>query len=301
MTRRRRTRVWGIVLGAVLVAAAAITVWQLTSRPASAEDAALSYLHALESGDPEAVASTGADVTDDALTAFSAADELIDDAAVDGLETHDGATTAKVSFRLDGERHSATLTMTPHDGGWRIEPAALGGLDVSPSTGSFVAIGDAAFAVGEPIALLPAAYTIVAAPAELLDGTADVVVLPEETAAVDLDVTLRPAATAAAQSALDEHLTRCTAEGGDQPEGCGIRIPWGTEFRTVSDVSYRVESFPALALTATGFTASDGVLVATVTGTGQDGADRTTTYRTNAWRVRGGTAFTETGVRVEVW
>ena len=298
---RRAAWLLGAGIAVALLLAAGIWLWQSSSRPATAEDTATRYLHALESGDPAAVGSTGPDISDDARTAFSAATEYISDVALGDVEQRGDTATAQVTFQLDGETRRATLTLLREDEGWRVDSSGLGTLTAAATTGTFVSVGDAVFAADDGIPLLPASYPLAAAPKDLLDGAAAATVLPGERTSVDLDVVLRDAATAAAQAALDEHLEACTADGGAQPEGCGIRIPWGTEFREVADVAYRIESLPSIALSGTGFTASGGVLVATITGTGQDGAARTTTYRTDAWMVRGDVSFTETAIALTVW
>lgn len=109
-----------------------------------------------------------------------------------------------------------------------------------------------------------------------------------------------------AQKELDEHLEQCAAEGmpkGSASPGCGIRLPWGTEFSAVSDAALRIERMPRLELASDGrgFVADGGVLVATVTGTGQDGAPRSETYRTDSWTVRGDVIVSEGSVRLDVW
>ncbi|MCM3779441.1 hypothetical protein [Microbacterium hydrocarbonoxydans] len=109
---------------------------------------------------------------------------------------------------------------------------------------------------------------------------------------------------ASAQAEVDEHLEQCAAAGapdGVMPEACGIRIPWGTEFAAVSDARFRIERMPEVSLTDDGFVAQGGELIATVTGTGQDGAPRTETYRTQNWSVRGDAERTRTGVDITVW
>ncbi|WP_144877103.1 hypothetical protein [Microbacterium sp. 1.5R] len=109
---------------------------------------------------------------------------------------------------------------------------------------------------------------------------------------------------ASAQAELDEHLEQCTATGapnGTVPESCGIRIPWGAEFSTVTDARFRIERMPQITLSDDGFVAEGGALVATVTGTGQDGAPRTETYRTENWSVRGDVDRTRTGIDLTVW
>lgn len=110
--------------------------------------------------------------------------------------------------------------------------------------------------------------------------------------------------TALAQRALDQHLEECTAEepaGGAVPDGCGIRIPWGTEFAAVDSVRFRIERMPLLELSGDGFIAEGGVLVATVSGTGQDSAPLTQTYRTESWTVRGDATVSDGEARLKVW
>lgn len=310
MTRRRGWLLGGGIAAVLLVAVAsviAIGVWQASSRPATAEETAQAYLQALSTGDADAVASTGVALSDDARAAFSGATSYIDDATVTGTDRRGGSTTVDVSFRLDDIDRTATLTLTRHDGGWRLERSALGLLDARLSAGSAVSIGDVVVPSGDPIALPPAVYDIAAAPTTLLDGTSTASLLPGETRTVEVDVELRDAATTAAQDVLDEHLEACTADGGvpsdtvAPPEACGVRLPWGTDFREVADVAFRVEALPTVSLTPTMFTAGGGVLIATVRGTGQDGSARTTTYRTDAWTVRGDVAFTPAGIELTVW
>lgn len=114
----------------------------------------------------------------------------------------------------------------------------------------------------------------------------------------DLDV------QALAQQALDEHLEECTSDevtAGVVPDGCGIRIPWGIEFAAVNDVRFRIEQLPVLKLTDDGFVAEGGILVATVSGTGQDGGPRTETYRTDSWTLRGDATVDGGVVDLDVW
>ncbi|CAH0135093.1 hypothetical protein SRABI76_00398 [Microbacterium oxydans] len=298
---RRGSWVLGVGIAAVLLLAAGIWLWQSSSGPATAEDTATAYLRALESGDVKAVDSTGPGISEETGTAFAGAAEYITDGAVGDVDQQGDTAAVDVSFRLDREKRSATLTLTRQDGAWRIDSSGLGTLTAVPDRGAFVTVGDAVFAADDRITLLPARYPLSAAPDDLLDGTASAAVLPGESVETALAVELRDAATGAAQAALDEHLEACTAKGGEQPEGCGIRIPWGTEFREVADVRYRIDTLPSIALSGTGFTAGGGVLVATVTGTGHDGAERTTTYRTESWMVRGDVTFTETTIALTVW
>lgn len=290
----------GIAAALVLIAGGA-WLWFATTRSSTPEEAALAYLQALESGDPEAVAGTGVEATETALTAFSAATALIDEPAVTRVrDTADGATAA-VSFRLAGAVHEATLALRSVDGRWVVDATGLGALQATTDIGAAVAIGDTTVAMGEPAPLLPAVYTVSAAPTALLSGEAEVTVLPGETATAQITTELRDEATVAAQEQLDAHLAACTKPAPTPPEGCGIRIPWGTEFRAVTEFRYRIEQPPVLTLAGAAFTANGGVLVATVTGTGQDGSARTTTYRTDSWSLRGTVAFTADGLQLSAW
>ncbi len=109
---------------------------------------------------------------------------------------------------------------------------------------------------------------------------------------------------ALAQQALDDHLEDCTSARvieGVMPDGCGIRIPWGTEFAAVDDARFRIEQLPVLTLTDDGFIAEGGILVATVSGTGQGGSPRTETYRTESWTLRGDVTVEDGDVDLDVW
>ena len=301
MTRRGAWVLAGAIALALLLLAAGLWIWQATSRPASAEDTADAYLRALESGDADALTAVSATVPETALTAFAAAEERISDVTLTSVDPRGDTASAAVSFVLAGEQHTASLSLSQSEGRWRVDASSLGTVKAEVSTGGFIAIGDATYAIDEEIALFPAVYAVAPAPRALLAGETAAIVLPGDPVEVALEVTLLPAATAAAQTVLDEHLDDCTKGGAEIPSGCGIRIPWGTEFQAVSDIRYRIETPPVLALTPTGFDAVSGILVATVTGTGQDGAPRTTTYRTESWSLRGDVSFTETGVDLAVW
>lgn len=306
MSRRRWWLIAGAV-GVVVLVAGGVWIWQATGRPATAEEAAAEYLRALESGDPAAVEATGAVMQQETLDAFSDATALVHDAEVISVSGDDSApvggvtATAEITFRLADEKHSAELTLSPIDGRWVVDESGRGTVTARPSVGSFIAFGEQLLPADEATALLPATYTVAAAPVSLLSGETSVTVLPGDETAVDIDVSVRPEATAAAQKQLDEHLETCAKPGTAAPEGCGIRIPWGTEFRAVSEYRYRIEKLPTLALTGTEFSAEGGGLVTTVTGTGQDGAKREATYRTETWTVRGDVSFTADGVVLSAW
>ena len=104
-----------------------------------------------------------------------------------------------------------------------------------------------------------------------------------------------------AQQRLDEHLEECTEPAAEVPASCGIAIPWAADFVSVTGIRYRIEQSPALTLTPPTFRADGGILVATVTGAGVDGATTTLTYRTENWMLRGDVDVTATDVTLSPW
>nr|WP_017203944.1 hypothetical protein [Microbacterium barkeri] len=146
MTSRR----WWLVGAAAALALliAGVWFWVASTRSSTPEEAALAYLHALESGDPERVAATGAAVPEPALEAFAAATALIQDAEV----THraDGGPPASASvdigFHLEGEEHTARLTLESVDGRWVVDESGLGTVTADSAIGTHVAVGTASAA-----------------------------------------------------------------------------------------------------------------------------------------------------------
>lgn len=108
-------------------------------------------------------------------------------------------------------------------------------------------------------------------------------------------------ATELAQKQLDEHLTECTRPAPEPPPSCGIRIPWQADFTAVDEIRYRIEQTPTVMLAPPSFRADDGILVATVSGTGMDGAAETMTYRTENWMLRGDVSIKGDEVVLSPW
>lgn len=294
---KRRT-VWIIAAAAAVCVAAAAVVWLLAPRSPSAEDQAIAYFSALADGDLDAVRASGVAVDDEAATAFSGASEYPRSAEVESSDAASKATTVSVSYLLGEQQLTAELVMIDRAGQWVPEPAsALGAVTFDEP----VAVGDATLVSDTAIALLPATYETNAAPAEFLAGSTSVIVLPGTDQDVAIDVTLRPEATDRAQEQLNDYAETCTQTGTEVPASCGIVIPWAADLTAVSKISYRVEQMPTLSLTLNTFHASDGMLVATVTGTGLDGVEQSRTYRTSTWSMRGDVAFTADDITLSVW
>lgn len=302
MTRRRA--IWLVIAGAAVVAATGLSLWawSVTGRGQSPDDAAAALLRALESGDAEALAETGLVVSDDALTVFSAATAHITDAILDEVVRTGDDAEARMRFSLGGAAHTATVSLVQREGRWVPDQGVLGTVRLDSAPTIAVGIGATVVDTRAPVALLPAEYEAVALPSDLLDGSARLIVLPGATQEVDLEPLTLPAATEAAQRALLRQVeSTCLDVTESVPDGCGIRIPWGTEFLAVDGIRSRIEIAPIVRLDGTAFTAEGGVLVATVSGSGLDGAARTATYRTASWTLRGEVRFSATGVELTSW
>lgn len=281
---------------AVVAAGALALAWFLTPR-ATAEDQALTYLRALADGDITAVEATGVDVPATAAAAFGAASDHLSDGVVESSTEDERAAVVMVSYELAGERHDSTLTLSLRDGRWVPDAAtALGSVQLSVPA----SIHDTALPADGAV-LLPALYDVSAAPVEFLDGTATVDVPLGSLQEVGLDAILRPEATDTAQAQLDEYLAACTKTAAEAPPSCGIVIPWAADFSAVNEIRYRIEQAPSLALTPTSFHADGGVLVATVTGAAPDGSEKSLTYRTPNWSLRGDVEFTADDIVLSVW
>lgn len=286
----------------MLLAAVVVTGWLLITGGDSAEERAEAYLRALAAGDLAAVQATGIELSADAASAFSGAGEHVEEAAVEAVSVSDstGEATAFVTYTLGGERVDAAIDFIRQSNGWvPTAQSALGTVQIAAD--SPVSIGEVVVAGDATAALLPAVYDVAAAPTDLLDGSATIVVHAGAAIEQAIESSLRPAAGVQAQQQLDAYLDDCTAPAEEVPTACGLVIPWAADLSSVSQIGYRIERHPIVALAMTSFTATDGDLVATVTGTAHDGATRTLTYRTQNWTVRGDVSFTADDVILSVW
>lgn len=290
----------GVVAGAVAVcilAAGAVGAWWWLNRAPSAEDVARSYLAALAEGDATAaLALTGADDAQraDALAAYGEAVHITAPRIV-SADSKDGAATVEAAYRLDGEEVPVTLRLHEQKSGWRLIDA-LGSVTATTTPATRVRIGglEAPGAGGE-VALLPGRYDVVPLPEEVLTGAVTVDVAPgsQETAAVT--ASFAPAAAGIAQSQLDAYAAGCTAPGTTVPAHCGLRIPWGADLIAVDSIAYRVERTPQVALSAdaASFSATGGVVVATVKGPSRKGGEGEFTYRAEDWALYGSISFAD--------
>ncbi|GAA1470614.1 hypothetical protein [Microbacterium thalassium] len=293
----KRATIIGIsVASAALLAAACTAAWVLT-RPPGPADAAEQYLAALADGDGRAalelIDPLPADA-DDLSAAFDGADAMIASPRVDEVAESGDTASADVSFELAGSEHSATFSLVRSASGWSVASDALGTATTTTTLGDTVLIGGVAIVADGPQPLLPAAYTVAAAPAGILGGDAAITVLPGEDAEAAIEAQVLDEATTVAQRQLDAYADACAAATDAVPENCGIRIPWAADLETLASVAFRIDGYPQLRLSedADAFIATDGVLVATVTGDARAGGADAFTYRTTQWTLRGDVSFT---------
>lgn len=298
---RRRSIVLAVIV-AVAIAAGGLAAFLLT-RSASPEDVTLEYFRALESGQQDAVAATGIEVSSDTLAMFAAAEDHVSDARV-LTTTTDGATAdVTVAYVLDGDAQESVLSLAQDGVSWRLDTAtALGTVSATTDTGG-VSVGDDGTTImtTESTPALPAVYDLVAAPVAVLDADERVVVLPGQDTPATLVPELRPEAVDVAQERVDEHLTDCATPAAIVPDSCGIRIPWAADLARVDEIRYRIDEMPTVTLDTVSFRADGGVLVATVTGTDHEGTAASKTYRTTDWSVRGDVSFTADDIELSVW
>ena len=156
--------------------------------------------------------------------------------------------------------------------------------------------------VDATIQVLPAVYTVAAAPIGILDDSATVSVPPGMPVGVALEPTLTAEATALAQEQIDLYAAECAATPAAVPPSCGIRIPWQADLATLDSVAFRIDTAPVVEIApdAETFAATDGVIVATVTGVTRGGDTASFTYRSDEWSIRGYVRFTGDEMRLLV-
>ena len=128
-----------------------------------------------------------------------------------------------------------------------------------------------------------------AAPRGILSGSATAAVSTGTPTDVSLHTSLTAHATAAAQTQLDAYLEQCTARSDAVPDHCGLRVPWAVDLRSLDTIAFRIDDRPVVTLSDDGssFDATEGVVVATATGTTRSGGPGTFTYRADDWSLRG--------------
>ncbi|MCR2784353.1 MULTISPECIES: hypothetical protein [unclassified Microbacterium] len=280
---------------AVLIGAGA--AWWAFSRPASAQDAAESYLQALESGDAGALAPLLPDgqQTQALLASFVGADAYVEDAALTGTTVEGDRTVAEASVQLDGTASTIQFALSTEAGRWQLAgDDHVVTIDVATTLGDAVQIGDALVPLAPDgvVHVLPALYTLHAAPVDFLDGAATVAATHGQPSAA-IEAALVPDAAARAQPQLDAYADACAAPATAVPQRCALEVPWPADLAELASLRLRIEAYPQLSIdpaTLT-FTAIDGTIVATATGTTRAGTEESFTYRTDAWTLRGAVAF----------
>lgn len=284
-----------MVTAAVVLIGAGVAVW-LVSRPPSAEAVAEDYLRALAAGDAariDELLDDGDEHAELALKALSGADSYISGYSFEVSPAEAGMRTVRADVTLGGEPGIVGFTLTERDGRWLVGSDYLAELTAQTSIGDSVRVGGVLAPAGVPVALLPALYPVTAAPAGLTTGEASAVVTNQSPVTVTIDAAFSPAAVEAAQQQLDGYADGCAKPGTQIPPNCGLRIPWAADLATMSSVAFRIDAYPAVILAEDGrtFAATDGDIVATVSGTTRAGGPGTFTYRADDWALRGSVTF----------
>ena len=279
---------------AVVIGIGAV-IWAAT-RPPSPADVALRFFSALHDGDAGAalaVAVTPETGADDLVRAYASVSARVSDARVtDTTEAGDIAEVV-VAYRIAGDAQESTLEMARAEGGSWAVTDGLGTLVVSTTIGDSAAVGGLDVPAERPISLLPGGYDVQPLPRGLLSGTAATVITPGSEQSVSLEPSLTPEATDAAQEQIDLYAAACTRPAARVPANCGLRVPWAADLAVLTSIAFRVDRRPTLTLSPDGatFAATDGVVVATATGTTRDGGVGAFTYRAEDWALRGTVSF----------
>lgn len=302
---KRRT-IAGIVIGAVAAGAIALGAWWFLAQPSGPEATARSYFDALAAGDGEKamalLSERPADDIDRADALGEAEGRLTQVAVTEIAEKGKGRAEASVTYSLDGAPHDATVTLVETADGWRVGSDALGAVRPQTNLGDHVFVGGAFVPADADTPLLPALYGVKAAPMNILSGTAKTAVTVGGTSDVAVEASVSADAVATAQEQVDLYAQRCAAPAEAVPPRCGIRVPWAADLATLTSIAFRIEKTPQLTLAPDlqTFAATDGVIVATATGTTRDGAEASFTYRADDWALRGTVTLTRDDMKLVV-
>lgn len=294
----------GIVVGAVALVAVAVAAWWFGFRPPTAQDAAGTYLRALETGDLAAIQAMRAPLDEETdriiEESFAGATSYLVDARIEEMrERKADLVSVHATAEVDGTRRDLLFDLRRSGDRWSLAGDYLASATVEVVlAGSDVAVGDvriggALVGAGTATPLLPAVYPVTAGPRELLSGTSTLAVSNDRAEQLALEVTLSPDAAASAQEQLNAYASACAEAAETVPENCGLVIPWAADLARLERIAFRVERLPSVTLLPENgsFAATEGVIVATAHGTGHDGRDGFFTYRTDQWALRGAFGF----------
>ena len=288
----KRGTLIGISAGAAALVAIGGIVWIAANGPPPPEEGAEPYLAALSTGDysqVEALLADDVEIDDETKAAFSNAVSYIEDYTFEVVPDASGAIGVKADVTLGGEPGVVFFGLWQQGGEWRVNADFLGTVQAETTRGDSAVVGGVVVPASDPLAVFPAVYLVTAAPSYLLSGSTEVAVTNESPTEVQITAELTDAASVRALEVLDEYAVACTVAATSVPENCGFRIPWAAQLATLDSVAFRIEEHPVVTLDAAAstFTATGGVVVATVTGTPRDGADASITYRIDNWILRG--------------
>ncbi len=291
----------GLVVGVIAAAAlgGGVAWWLAQQQGPSAAEVAESYFVALEQGEiGRALDLTIADA-DSRASAEAAASGIqtpVSDATVQVIEGTDEYFVVEVNFMIGSQEARSELGLRRGgEAGWLIDDG-FGELSATSTLGDAVAVGDLIVPTAdETTRLLPGLYVVSGAPPDLVDGEVTVPVIIGVPARADVEASLSAEGTALIAGQLDDYARACAEPGTTVPENCGLRVPWAADLATLSTITFRIDQLPVLALAGdlSSFAATDGIIVATATGTTRDGESASFTYRADDWALRGIIEFTD--------
>ena len=298
---KRRAKI-GLVVGVIAaVALAGGVAWVIAQRQGpSAAEVAESYFRALEQGETgRALTFTNADAETraSAEAAASGIQTAVSDTAVKVIEGTDEYVVVEVTYMIGSQDARSELALRRGgEAGWLIDNA-FGELSATSTLGDAVAVGDLVFPTSddETISLPPGLYTVSGAPRDLVEGEAAVPVIIGVPAHAEVEASLSAEGTALIESQLDDYARACAQPATTVPANCGLRVPWAADLATLAAINFRIDQLPVLTMAddLSSFAATDGIIVATATGTTRDGASASFTYRADDWTLRGVIEFTD--------
>jgi hypothetical protein len=306
----KRAAIVGIaVAGAVVIAGAGAMWWALSQGQTPEEAAASSYLDALANGNLETIqamreplpAAQERTLED----AFLSAAGYIGNPIIEDLGAEaDGTIDVRASVDLGGKRHELRFALEDHGSRWVIVDNHVGSLtaDATFEDGTpleWVLVGEVPVPSSTAVSLLPAEYVVAAAPRGVFAGSAEVAIIGGPVT-VSVAASVDPAASDHMQQHIDAYADGCAEPAATVPDNCGIVVPWAADLASLERMAFRIEQYPALAVSADGgtFDATGGVLVATAYGMTRDGTAASFTYRAEDWALRGTVTLAGDGAAV---
>jgi hypothetical protein len=234
------------------------------------------------------------------------ATELISNPKVTQTRVSGDQATVRVSYSLDGTAYDGFIELSKAGkqavlfDTWKIDTPLLGDLSVlisnSSSEENEAAVNGTTVAFGDEYSLpaYPALYTVGAPGNDFFSAEEVEYAVGTGTRAsyegVDLELAPTEALQSGAQDAVNAYLDECAKSTELDPENCGLRLSWYSDFTSVDKVEYKIDDYPVVEIDEYGtyFTAEGGSYTADVTGTTYDGSKDTLPFGLDGdWGISG--------------